>query len=72
MTTNGRPLYTFAEDSPGKSTGDGFTDDFDGVHFEWHVVLAGGKPNGEQRQRQRRRLGPGPSERQLRLGRILT
>jgi predicted lipoprotein with Yx(FWY)xxD motif len=43
LTTNGRPLYTFAEDSPGKSTGDGFTDDFDGRHFTWHVVLAGGK-----------------------------
>jgi predicted lipoprotein with Yx(FWY)xxD motif len=44
LTANGRPLYTFAEDSPGQSTGDGFTDDFDGRHFTWHVVLAGGKP----------------------------
>jgi hypothetical protein len=31
------------EDSPGKSTGDGFTDDFSGHHFTWHVVHAGGK-----------------------------
>jgi predicted lipoprotein with Yx(FWY)xxD motif len=46
VTANGRPLYTFAEDSPGKSTGDGFTDDFDGRHFTWHVVLAGGKTKG--------------------------
>jgi predicted lipoprotein with Yx(FWY)xxD motif len=45
LTANGRPLYTFAEDSPGQSTGDGFTDDFDGHHFTWHVVRAGGKPN---------------------------
>jgi predicted lipoprotein with Yx(FWY)xxD motif len=44
VTADGRPLYTFAEDSPGQSTGDGFTDDFDGRHFTWHVVLAGGKP----------------------------
>jgi predicted lipoprotein with Yx(FWY)xxD motif len=43
VTANGRPLYTFSEDSPGKSTGDGFTDDFSGHHFTWHVVRAGGK-----------------------------
>lgn len=42
VTVNGRPLYTFAEDSPGKATGDGFTDDFDGHHFIWHIVRAGG------------------------------
>lgn len=46
LTANGRPLYTFAEDSPGRSTGDGFTDDFDGHHFTWHVVHAGGKTSG--------------------------
>jgi predicted lipoprotein with Yx(FWY)xxD motif len=45
LTANGRPLYTFSEDSPGKSTGDGFQDDFNGHHFTWHVVRAGGKPN---------------------------
>jgi predicted lipoprotein with Yx(FWY)xxD motif len=43
VTANGKPLYTFAEDSPGKSKGDGFTDDFDGHHFTWHVVQSGGK-----------------------------
>ena len=42
VTANGRPLYTFSEDSPGKSTGDGFTDDFSGHHFTWHVVHTGG------------------------------
>jgi predicted lipoprotein with Yx(FWY)xxD motif len=45
LTANGRPLYTFSEDSPGKSTGDGFQDDFNGHHFTWHVVRAGGKTN---------------------------
>jgi predicted lipoprotein with Yx(FWY)xxD motif len=38
VTTDGRPLYTFTEDSPGEVTGDGFADDFDGQHFTWHVV----------------------------------
>jgi predicted lipoprotein with Yx(FWY)xxD motif len=42
VTANGRPLYTFAEDSPGKASGNGFTDDFDGHHFTWSVVRAGG------------------------------
>jgi predicted lipoprotein with Yx(FWY)xxD motif len=42
LTDNGRPLYTFTQDSPGKSTGDGFTDAFGGHHFTWHVVHAGG------------------------------
>jgi predicted lipoprotein with Yx(FWY)xxD motif len=39
----GRPLYTFSEDAPGKVSGDGFSDDFDGQHFNWHAMLAGGK-----------------------------
>src|SRR3954453_5950054 len=43
VTTNGQPLYTFSEDSPGKVAGDGFTDDFGGHHFKWHVVASGGK-----------------------------
>jgi predicted lipoprotein with Yx(FWY)xxD motif len=43
VTDNGKPLYTFSEDSPGKATGDGFTDDFAGHHFTWHVVSSGGK-----------------------------
>jgi len=42
VTDNGKPLYTFSEDSPGKATGDGFTDDFSGHHFTWNVVRAGG------------------------------
>jgi predicted lipoprotein with Yx(FWY)xxD motif len=43
VTANGKPLYTFSEDSPGKATGNNFSDDFDGHHFTWNVVQAGGK-----------------------------
>lgn len=42
VTANGRPLYTFAEDSPGKATGNGFMDQFSGHHFTWNVVHSGG------------------------------
>lgn len=42
VTADGRPLYTFSEDSPGDVAGDGFSDDFDGQHFTWHAVLADG------------------------------
>ena len=42
VTANGKPLYTFSQDSPGKATGNGFTDDFAGHHFTWNVVRAGG------------------------------
>jgi predicted lipoprotein with Yx(FWY)xxD motif len=43
VTAGGKLLYTFTEDSPGKVTGNGFSDDFDGRHFTWTAVLAGGK-----------------------------
>ena len=42
VTVNGRPLYTFSEDSAGEATGNGFTDDFGGHHFTWSVARAGG------------------------------
>jgi hypothetical protein len=42
VTDNGKPLYTFSEDSPGNATGNGFTDEFDGRHFTWSVIRAGG------------------------------
>jgi predicted lipoprotein with Yx(FWY)xxD motif len=42
VTADGRPLYTFAEDSPGEATGDGFSDDFGDQHFTWHAALADG------------------------------
>lgn len=48
VTANGKPLYMFTQDSPGNATGDGFTDDFDGHHFNWHVVhsTGAGNPSG--------------------------
>jgi predicted lipoprotein with Yx(FWY)xxD motif len=42
VTANGKPLYTFSEDSPGKATGNGFQDQFAGHNFTWNFVLAGG------------------------------
>ena len=42
VTYNGRLLYSFTQDQPGKVTGDGFSDAFGGQHFTWHVVQAGG------------------------------
>jgi predicted lipoprotein with Yx(FWY)xxD motif len=43
VTLDGAPLYTFIEDGgPGTVTGDGFSDQFDGTSFTWHVVRAGG------------------------------
>ena len=42
ITANGKPLYTFSEDSPGKATGNGFQDQFAGHSFTWNAVLANG------------------------------
>jgi predicted lipoprotein with Yx(FWY)xxD motif len=42
VAADGKPLYTFSEDAPGKVQGNGFSDDFDGRHFTWKAVLAGG------------------------------
>ena len=42
VTANGKPLYTFSEDSPGKVNGNGFQDQFAGHNFTWNVVLANG------------------------------
>jgi predicted lipoprotein with Yx(FWY)xxD motif len=47
VTLGRKPLYTFSEDAPGKITGDGFGDEFDGQRFTWHVVLGdGGRSEG--------------------------
>jgi predicted lipoprotein with Yx(FWY)xxD motif len=43
VTVGGKLLYTFADDSAGQIKGIGFEDDFDGHHFTWNAVLAGGK-----------------------------
>jgi predicted lipoprotein with Yx(FWY)xxD motif len=42
VVSNGKPLYTFAQDSPGKVTGDGVTDSFGGVTFMWTVATPSG------------------------------
>jgi predicted lipoprotein with Yx(FWY)xxD motif len=42
VTVDGKLLYTFSEDSAGQVKGIGFEDDFQGRHFVWDAVLAGG------------------------------
>jgi predicted lipoprotein with Yx(FWY)xxD motif len=42
VTFNGKLLYTFYLDNPGKVSGDGFTDAFGGRQFTWNVVHANG------------------------------
>jgi predicted lipoprotein with Yx(FWY)xxD motif len=42
VTFNGKLLYTFYLDKPGKVSGDGFTDAFSGRQFTWNVVHANG------------------------------
>jgi predicted lipoprotein with Yx(FWY)xxD motif len=46
VAANGKLLYTFSEDAPGNVQGNGFADDFEGRHFTWNAVLAGGKAAG--------------------------
>jgi predicted lipoprotein with Yx(FWY)xxD motif len=38
VTYNGKLLYSFKLDKPGKVTGDGFKDAFSGQQFTWHVA----------------------------------
>ena len=42
VVVGGKPLYTFAEDAPGKVTGNGASDAFAGKHFTWTAATAGG------------------------------
>ena len=42
VTFGGMPVYSFAEDSSGQVTGDGFTDAFGGTHFVWTAARSGG------------------------------
>jgi predicted lipoprotein with Yx(FWY)xxD motif len=44
VTDGGRLLYTFAQDGAGTLKGNGVTDQFNGQHFTWSAMLAGGKP----------------------------
>jgi predicted lipoprotein with Yx(FWY)xxD motif len=41
VTYNGKRLYTFTLDRPGKVTGDNFHDAFGGQKFTWHVLRVG-------------------------------
>jgi predicted lipoprotein with Yx(FWY)xxD motif len=40
VTFDGKPLYTFVQDSPGKVTGNGFQDSFGGTTFTWTAATA--------------------------------
>jgi predicted lipoprotein with Yx(FWY)xxD motif len=42
VTFDGKPLYTFVQDSPGQATGSGFMDSFDGTSFTWTAAAASG------------------------------
>jgi len=44
VTYNGKPLYTFVQDSPGQATGNGFMDSFGGTSFTWTAATSGGSP----------------------------
>jgi predicted lipoprotein with Yx(FWY)xxD motif len=47
VTFDGKPLYTFVEDSqPRTVTGNGFKDAFGGTSFTWHVVATGPVSSG--------------------------
>ena len=43
LTVDGQPAYTFASDSPGKVTGNEYTDHFGGHTLKWHALAPGGK-----------------------------
>jgi predicted lipoprotein with Yx(FWY)xxD motif len=38
LALDGLPLYTFAGEGAGELKGNGFTDDFQGTHFEWSAA----------------------------------
>ena len=43
VTADGKPLYTFSEDSAGRVTGNDVSDSFGSQHFTWHALLADGQ-----------------------------
>lgn len=45
VTFNGKPLYTFVQDSPGQATGNGFMDSFGGTNFTWTAASTSGSPS---------------------------
>jgi predicted lipoprotein with Yx(FWY)xxD motif len=46
LTFKGQPLYTFTQEGSGQLKGDGFTDDFQGTHFEWSAATTAGGGSG--------------------------
>ena len=42
VTFDGKPLYTFVQDSPGQATGNGTMDSFNGTSFTWTAAMTGG------------------------------
>ncbi len=44
LTYDGLPLYTFTQEGAGALDGDGFTDDFQGTHFEWSAARTDAQP----------------------------
>src|SRR5262249_9464274 len=42
VTFDGKPLYTFVQDSPGQATGNGVMDSFGGTSFTWTAATASG------------------------------
>ena len=42
VTFDGKPLYSFVQDSAGQATGDGVSDSFGGTSFTWTVASSGG------------------------------
>jgi predicted lipoprotein with Yx(FWY)xxD motif len=42
VTADGRPLYTFVQDTAGQVTGNGVHDAFGGRRFTWHVITSKG------------------------------
>jgi predicted lipoprotein with Yx(FWY)xxD motif len=41
LTFDGKPLYSFTQEGPGKLTGNGATDEFGGTHFQWTAAATG-------------------------------
>jgi predicted lipoprotein with Yx(FWY)xxD motif len=44
VTFDGKPLYSFVQDSPGQATGNGVMDSFGGTSFTWTAAMTGGAP----------------------------
>jgi predicted lipoprotein with Yx(FWY)xxD motif len=42
LTFNGRPLYSFTQEHANALQGNGFTDDFQGTHFQWQAAATSG------------------------------